>query len=123
MKRRICSLFRGESLRLVFATEALSMGVDICNIRRIIHINPPNSLEGFKRENTHIGICLFITICVHLSDRCQYLIIYLTTYNTQQLIVMVNIISYDLWQIIWLISLALFDFKIEQVLNSIAFYL
>lgn len=33
-------------IRLLFATEAFSMGVDVPDIRRIIHIGPPNSIEG-----------------------------------------------------------------------------
>jgi superfamily II DNA helicase RecQ len=32
-------------LRLLFATEAFSMGVDVPDVRRIIHIGPPATLE------------------------------------------------------------------------------
>ncbi len=40
------SSFRGDKVRLVFATEALGMGVDIPDVRRIIHIGPPYSVES-----------------------------------------------------------------------------
>lgn len=33
-------------LKLLFATEAYSMGTDAPNIRRIIHFGPPSSLES-----------------------------------------------------------------------------
>lgn len=38
-------------VRLLFATEALSMGTDITNIRRIIHVGPPTSLESKMFKN------------------------------------------------------------------------
>lgn len=34
-------------LRLLFATEAYSMGTDVEDIRRVIHFGPPSSIEGF----------------------------------------------------------------------------
>lgn len=35
-----------NSLRIVFATEALGMGIDIADIRQIVHIGPPVDLES-----------------------------------------------------------------------------
>lgn len=41
-------------LRLLFASEAFSMGVDIQDIRRIVHLGPPKTLEVYAQE---IGRC------------------------------------------------------------------
>lgn len=38
--------FTSSHLKLLFATEAYSMGTDAPNIRRIIHFGPPSSLES-----------------------------------------------------------------------------
>ncbi|XP_062573615.1 uncharacterized protein LOC134235496 [Saccostrea cucullata] len=39
-----------SQLKLLFATEAYSMGTDAPNIRRIIHFGPPSSLETYLQE-------------------------------------------------------------------------
>lgn len=44
----------GEFL-LVFATEALGMGADIKDIRRVMHIRPPSSLETYMQEIGRAG--------------------------------------------------------------------
>lgn len=35
-------------VRMLFATEAYGMGADAPDVRRIMHIGPPNSLESKK---------------------------------------------------------------------------
>ncbi|KAK3107748.1 hypothetical protein FSP39_021354 [Pinctada imbricata] len=39
-----------SKLKLLFATEAYSMGTDAPNIRRIVHIGPPSSLDTYMQE-------------------------------------------------------------------------
>ena len=39
-------------IRLLFATEAYGMGADAPDVRRIIHIGPPSSLESKCSFNT-----------------------------------------------------------------------
>ena len=34
------------SVRLLFATEAYGMGADSPNVRRILHVGPPSTLES-----------------------------------------------------------------------------
>jgi superfamily II DNA helicase RecQ len=48
MKLQVYNEFKKKDsiIRLVFATEALGMGVDIPDIRRIIHLGPPYSVES-----------------------------------------------------------------------------
>ena len=36
----------GGTLRLLFATEAYGMGIDVPDIRKIVHIGPPSNLES-----------------------------------------------------------------------------
>lgn len=35
-----------DSLRLVFATEAYGTGIDVPDIKQIIHVGPPNTMES-----------------------------------------------------------------------------
>jgi len=37
-------------IRIVFATVAIGMGVDIPHIREIIHIGPPSSVQQYFQE-------------------------------------------------------------------------
>ena len=47
------------NLRLLFATEAYGMGADPPDVRRVVHVGPPTSIEsewdgiilGFSRSN------------------------------------------------------------------------
>ncbi|VDI31554.1 Hypothetical predicted protein [Mytilus galloprovincialis] len=43
-----------DSLRLVFATEAYGTGIDVPDIKQIIHVGPPNTMETYVQE---IGRC------------------------------------------------------------------
>ena len=50
---------RGK-VKLLLATEAYGMGADCSNIRRVIHIGPPNSLEGIYLSIKWVSkACLF----------------------------------------------------------------
>ena len=44
-----------SKIRIVFATSALSMGVNMPHITRIIHIAPPASLEEYVQEVGRAG--------------------------------------------------------------------
>ena len=48
MKSLIDSDMRNPAgaLRLLFATEAYGMGIDVLDIRKIVHIGPPSNLES-----------------------------------------------------------------------------
>ncbi len=41
-------------LRIVIATIAFGLGVDCCDVRRIIHVGPPEDVESYIQ---HIGRC------------------------------------------------------------------
>ena len=43
-------------IRVVFATVALGMDVDIQSIRRIVHITPPHSIQAYFQETGRAGI-------------------------------------------------------------------
>ena len=57
MKSSIMSIFSLEnsSLRLVIATTSFSMGIDIPDIREVIHWGPPNDLEQYAQEIGRAG--------------------------------------------------------------------
>ncbi|CAG2201777.1 unnamed protein product [Mytilus edulis] len=42
------------SLRLLYATEAYGMGIDVPDVRHVVHIGPPSTMETFVQE---IGRC------------------------------------------------------------------
>ena len=49
-------LSSGQSvIRVVFATVALGMGVDIRGIRRVIHITPPYTIQAYFQETGRAG--------------------------------------------------------------------
>jgi len=56
----------------VFATEALGMGVDISDIRRIIHIGPPYSIESMNKAKID-KFLLNIKYSMLVSKRYFYL--------------------------------------------------
>jgi superfamily II DNA helicase RecQ len=52
MKADVLTEIRKEysRIRVIFATTALGMGVNILNVSKIIHIGPPSSLEAYMQE-------------------------------------------------------------------------
>ena len=48
MKVRICDEFQKENslIRILFATEAFGMEIDISDIRAIVHVGVPRTLES-----------------------------------------------------------------------------
>ena len=42
-------------IRVVFATVALGMGVDIRSVRNIVHITPPHSIQAYCQEMGRAG--------------------------------------------------------------------
>ena len=68
MKEAIITGFtKDSSLRVVVATIAFGMGIDIPDIRKVIHIGPPNDVEGYVQE-TGCGGCDGLT-CVAILYR------------------------------------------------------
>ncbi len=57
MKKRILKqLCSGKGvIRVVFATIDIGMGVDIPDIRHVIHVGPPNSVKAYVQETGGAG--------------------------------------------------------------------
>ena len=57
MKEMILSQLTSNSptVRVVFATVAIGMGVDIPSIREIIHVGPPSSVQQYLQETGRAG--------------------------------------------------------------------
>ena len=57
MKEKIMSMFNTKetNLRIIIATAAFSMGVDIPDVRQIIHWGSPSSMEGYVQEIGRAG--------------------------------------------------------------------
>ncbi len=55
LRRRIQEAFTQRRTRVVVATSAFGMGVDIPDIRRVIHYNLPGSLEAYYQEAGRAG--------------------------------------------------------------------
>ena len=57
MKEEILKQMSSEAgiVRVVFATVAIGMGVDIRDIRQIIHIGPPSSVNAYFQETGRAG--------------------------------------------------------------------
>ena len=51
--KQLCS--EESTIRVIFATVALGMGVDIRNIRNIIHITPPYTIQAYFQETGRAG--------------------------------------------------------------------
>lgn len=54
-KRRILTTFSGEGVQVVVATNALGMGIDIPDIRVVVHVDAPNSLRYYGQESGRAG--------------------------------------------------------------------
>ena len=54
-RRRVQEGFQGGSVRVVVATVAFGMGVDIPDIRQVIHFHLPGSLESYYQEAGRAG--------------------------------------------------------------------
>lgn len=54
----------GGDIRLLFATEAYGMGTDSSDIRRVIHVGPPATIES-KQANLSIVI-----VIVNYNQHC-----------------------------------------------------
>ena len=57
MKEQIINAFKKDSsfLRVVFATIAFGMGLDIPDIKQVIHIGPSNDIEDYAQEIGRAG--------------------------------------------------------------------
>jgi bloom syndrome protein len=57
MKEEILCQLNSEksNLRVVFATVAFGMGVDIHSVRQIIHIGPPRTIREYFQETGRAG--------------------------------------------------------------------
>jgi hypothetical protein len=59
MKSEILEQLTGESerhnIRVVFATVAIGLGVNIPNVRQVIHIGPPRTIESYYQEIGRAG--------------------------------------------------------------------
>ena len=51
--KHLCS--SENTVRVIFATIALGMGVDITGIRHVIHINPPHTIQACFEETGRAG--------------------------------------------------------------------
>ena len=49
-RKKVINEFREGSTNLVFATNAFGMGIDIPNIRVVIHFMIPESIEQYYQE-------------------------------------------------------------------------
>jgi ATP-dependent DNA helicase RecQ len=54
-RRRVQEGFAAGSLRVVVATSAFGMGVDLPDIRQVIHLHAPGSLEAYYQEAGRAG--------------------------------------------------------------------
>jgi ATP-dependent DNA helicase RecQ len=54
-RRRVQEQFAGGSLRVVVATAAFGMGVDVSDVRQVVHLHAPGSLEAYYQEAGRAG--------------------------------------------------------------------
>lgn len=54
-KAEVIKQFKNGSIRLVFATSAFGMGIDIPDIRGVIHYRPPESVEQYYQQVGRVG--------------------------------------------------------------------
>ena len=51
------------TIRLLFATEAYGMGIDVSDIRHIVHVGPPNNIESMFYK--FIAVFMILIIFIH----------------------------------------------------------
>jgi ATP-dependent DNA helicase RecQ len=54
-RSRVASRFADRSLGLVVATNAFGMGIDRADIRAVVHVQPPSSIEAYYQEVGRAG--------------------------------------------------------------------
>jgi ATP-dependent DNA helicase RecQ len=54
-RSRVASRFADRSLALVVATNAFGMGIDRADIRAVVHVQPPSSIEAYYQEVGRAG--------------------------------------------------------------------
>ena len=67
-KRRIQDAFVGGELRVICATNAFGMGVDKEDVRLVVHLDIPGSLESYVQEAGRAGRDRKPALCVLLYD-------------------------------------------------------
>ena len=67
-KRRVQEAFLAGQLRVIAATNAFGMGVDKPDVRLVIHLDTPGSLENYLQEAGRAGRDLAPARCVLLYD-------------------------------------------------------
>ncbi|MFN2568632.1 MAG: RecQ family ATP-dependent DNA helicase [Candidatus Dormibacteria bacterium] len=54
-RRRVHDGFLGESVRVIAATSAFGMGIDLPDIRQVVHLDFPGSIEAYYQEAGRAG--------------------------------------------------------------------
>ncbi|MFA5985122.1 MAG: RecQ family ATP-dependent DNA helicase [Methylococcaceae bacterium] len=67
-KRRVQEAFISGELRVIAATNAFGMGVDKADVRIVVHLDTPGSLENYLQEAGRAGRDQAIARCVLLYD-------------------------------------------------------
>jgi len=67
-KKDLQDLFIGGQVQVICATNAFGMGVDKENIRLVVHVDAPSSLENYLQETGRAGRDLKLAKCILLFD-------------------------------------------------------